>query len=109
MGNYTIANLSVHVTLILEIVDVFHANVRCAHGTSCHAHVQNVIDTTVHVTHTPHTGLSQIGILSQPVVDVVDVEAAGSTSETLDERWNVELLQAGASAGEGLTTTRGSR
>ena len=66
--------------------------VLCANGTSSYTHVQNVLNATVHVTHTPHTGLGQIGVLGQPVIDVVDVEAAGASSETLDEGRHVELL-----------------
>ena len=86
-----------------------HLYLSSAHGASGYSLVQNVIDTTVHVTHTPHTGLSEIGVLGQPVVYVVDVEAARSSSQTLHKGGNVELLQARAGAGQGLATTRGTR
>lgn len=84
------------------------ANVRGAHSTPGHAHVLNLREAVVNVTHAPHAGLRDVGVLGQPVVDVVDVEAAGAPSEALHEGGDVELLEAGASAGEGLTTTRGS-
>jgi len=105
MGKLNKSKLSSPGGLISEVVDVFHANVRGAHSTSCHAHVHNLRDTVVHVTHTPHARLGDVGVLGQPVVDVVDVEAAGSTSEALHEGGDVELLQTRTSAGEGLTAT----
>lgn len=84
------------------------ANVRGAHGTSGHAHVLNLREAVVHVTHPPHAWLRDVGVLGQPVVDVVDVEAAGAPSETLHEGGDVELLEAGTGAGEGLTAAGGS-
>jgi len=93
---------------VTKVVDVFHAHVLSAHCTSCHSLVQDVIETAVHVTHAPHTGLGGLGVLGQPVIDVVDVEGAGATTQALDEGRDVELLETRPGAAERLTATRGT-
>jgi len=71
--------------------------------------IKNIVQTAVHVTHTPHTGLAGVGVLGQPVIQVVDVVSTGAPSETLDEDGEVEVLQARAGRSEVLTATRGAR
>jgi len=80
-----------------------------ADGAPCNTLIHDIVQTTVHVTHTPHAGLADVGVLGQPVVQVVDVVGAGTSSEALDEGWQVELLQTGAGRCEVLAATRSTR
>ena len=58
-----------------------------------HSLVKDFIQTAVDITHTPHTGLSNVWILAEPVVQVVDIVCACTPSQTFDEGWEVELLE----------------
>ena len=80
--------------------DVFGAN--CTPG---HALVQDLGNSIIHTTHSPHSGLSGLLVLGEPVINVVDVEGTGSPAQTLDEGRNVEVLEAGSGTGKFLTGT----
>ena len=69
--------------------------------------IQDISKTTVHISHSPHAGLVRLLVLGEPVVQVVDVVGTGSSSQTLNECGQEEVLKTGSSTAQILASSGG--
>ena len=83
---------------------LFFNGVSGADSTLSNSLVKDFVQTTVHVTHTPHARLQHVWVLAEPVVQVVDIVSTSTPTQTLNECWQMEVLQTGPGWGEILAT-----